>query len=67
LRLCVLVQQSELQVEQYCKTDDDTWLYRTYENPQATLRSPILNLEMTIQDIYEDVNFKPLPTDEHSK
>jgi len=62
-----LVQQSQLQVEQYCKTDDETWLYRAYENPQATLRSPILNLEMTIQDIYEDVNFKPLPTDEHSK
>jgi hypothetical protein len=52
-----LVDQYQIQIEQYYKTDDDTWLYRAYENPQATLRSPILNLETTIQDIYEDVVF----------
>jgi Uma2 family endonuclease len=52
-----LVDQYQTQIEQYYKTDDDTWLYRAYENPQATLRSPSLNLEMTIQDIYEDVDF----------
>ena len=52
-----LVEQSQLQVEQYCKTDDLDWIYRAHEDPQATLRSPILNVEMTIQDIYEDVTF----------
>ncbi|MFM8294963.1 MAG: Uma2 family endonuclease [Microcystaceae cyanobacterium] len=52
-----LVEQSQLQVEQYCKTDDETWLYRAYDNSQATLRSPILNVETIIQDIYEDVDF----------
>ena len=52
-----LVEQSQLQIEQYCKTDARDWLYRVYEDPQATLRSPILNVETTIQDIYEDVVF----------
>ena len=52
-----LVDQYQIQIEQYYKTDDYTWLYRAYEAPQATLRSPILNVETTIQDIYEDVIF----------
>ncbi len=52
-----LVDQYQIQIEQYYKTDDDTWLYRAYENPEATLRSPILEIETTIQAIYEDVVF----------
>ncbi|MFM7437038.1 MAG: Uma2 family endonuclease, partial [Snowella sp.] len=54
-----LVEQSQLQVEQYCKTDNNAWLYRAYEDPKATLRSPMLNVETAIQDIYEDVIFLP--------
>ena len=33
-----LVEQSQLQVEQYCKTDTSTWLYRAYEALQTILR-----------------------------
>lgn len=52
-----LVEQSQIQVEQYCKTDDHQWLYRPYNNPETVLQSPTLNLEMTLKDIYEDVDF----------
>ncbi len=52
-----LVDQYQIQIEQYYKTDEHTWLYRVYEDPQAILISPVLNVETTIQDIYEDVIF----------
>jgi Uma2 family endonuclease len=52
-----LVEQSQLQVEQYCRSDDNTWLYRAYEDPQAIIRSPLLNVETTMEEIYEDVEF----------
>lgn len=52
-----LVEQSQIQVEQYCKTDDHHWLYRVYDDPEAMIQSSTLKLEVTIQDIYENVNF----------
>ncbi|MGL5033456.1 MAG: Uma2 family endonuclease [Microcystaceae cyanobacterium] len=50
-----LVDQYQIQVDQYYKTDENTWLYRTYENLQDIMRSPTLNLEIESQTIYEDV------------
>ena len=52
-----LVARYQIQIEQYYKTDDDAWLYRAYENPQAIIRVPLLNMKTAIQDIYEDVIF----------
>ncbi|MEB3227433.1 MAG: Uma2 family endonuclease, partial [Synechocystis sp.] len=52
-----LVDQYQMQIDQYCKTDDDTWLYRSYEDPQAIITSPTLGLEMAIAVAYEDVAF----------
>lgn len=52
-----LVDQYQMQIDQYCKTDDDTWLYRSYEDPQAIITSPTLGLEMAIAVAYEDVVF----------
>ncbi|MEB3190255.1 MAG: Uma2 family endonuclease [Snowella sp.] len=50
-----LIDQYQIQVDQYYKTDETAWLYRTYENLEDTMRSPTLDLEMAIQTIYEDV------------
>ncbi len=52
-----LVEQCQLQVEQYCKTDNDNWLYRVYESPEAVIQSPTLQIATVAQDIYEDVDF----------
>lgn len=52
-----LVDQYQMQIDQYCKTDDDTWLYRSYEDPQAIITSPTLGLDMAIAVAYEDVVF----------
>ena len=52
-----LVDQYQRQIDQYCKTDDDTWLYRSYGDAQAVMSSPTLGLEMAIAVAYEDVEF----------
>lgn len=46
-----------MQVEQYYKSNDNTWLDLAYEDPQAIIRSPFLNVETTMEEIYEDVEF----------
>jgi Uma2 family endonuclease len=48
-----LVDQYQMQVEQYCKTDNHYWLYRTYEKVEDLIQSPTLELEMALKDIYE--------------
>lgn len=50
-----LVDQYEIQIEQYCKTDGNSWLYRSYD--ESIFSSPTLNLETEINTIYEDINF----------
>jgi len=54
-----LVDQYQMQIDQYCKTDDNTWLYRCYDLPESVLISPTLGLEIAIAVAYEDVEFEP--------
>lgn len=52
-----LVAQSQRQVEQYCKNEDNSWLYHVYEGPEGLIQSPTLQNKMEMRDIYEDVEF----------
>jgi Uma2 family endonuclease len=53
----VLIDQYGIEMEQYTKTSKDTWLFRAYELDAERILLASVDLEMTIQDIYEGVEF----------
>ena len=53
----VLIDQYGIEMEQYTKTSKDTWLFRAYESDAEKILLASVDLEMTIQDIYEGVEF----------
>jgi Uma2 family endonuclease len=53
----VLIDQYEFLVEQYTKTDDNTWLFRAYEADDQSVLLNSMNLEIAFDDIYEKVDF----------
>ncbi|RKZ46115.1 MAG: Uma2 family endonuclease [Candidatus Parabeggiatoa sp. nov. 3] len=54
----VLVSQSDVYVEQFSKTPDNHWLWRTYEADEETLELKSFPFEMSLKDIYEQVDFE---------
>ena len=54
----VLINQYEIGIEQYTKMEDDaSWIFRAYESDAEKIVFASINLEMTVEDIYENVNF----------
>ncbi|OLP19252.1 hypothetical protein BST81_05685 [Leptolyngbya sp. 'hensonii'] len=53
----VLINQYEIGIEHYTKVEGNSWLFRAYEADTETMLFASLNLEMTVLDIYENVNF----------
>jgi Uma2 family endonuclease len=53
----VLINQYEVQVEQYTKTGEGEWLFREYENQDTSINFSSVGLEMPICNIYEGVDF----------
>lgn len=56
----VLINQYELQIEQFTKTDAG-WLLRDYEADSETLRFTSVEVEINLADLYEGVVFEPQP------
>jgi Uma2 family endonuclease len=54
----VLINQYEMAIEQYIKTEEDSWLFRAYESDAKKIGFASLDLEMTMTDIYENVDFQ---------
>jgi Uma2 family endonuclease len=54
----VLIDQYGIAIEQYTKTDKDTWLFQAYESDAEKIILASINIEMTVADIYEGVEFK---------
>lgn len=54
----VLIDQYGIAVEQYTKTDKDTWLFRAYESDAEKIVLASVDVEIAIADIYEGVDFK---------
>lgn len=52
----VLIDQYEVGIEQYTKAKNNSWLFRAYEADTEKIFLPSVNLEITISDIYENVN-----------
>jgi Uma2 family endonuclease len=57
LQAYVLVTQQRKLVEIYRRLPDGTWRYETLEE-RGTLELPCINLTMTLEEVYEDVEFQ---------
>jgi Uma2 family endonuclease len=53
----VLVNQYEIAIEHYTKTERDAGLFRAYEADAETIIFDSINVEITLEDIYEKVDF----------
>ena len=53
----VLINQYRTEIEHYTKADGNSWLFRAYESRKDKIIFASINIEMTIEDIYEDVEF----------
>jgi Uma2 family endonuclease len=53
----VLIDQYGIAIEQYAKTDKDTWLFRAYESDAEKILLASVDVEMTTAEIYEGVEF----------
>ena len=56
----VLINQYELEIQQYIKTDDNLWIYRVYESIEDTVKFALIDVEVTVAEIYEGVTFEEI-------
>ena len=53
----LLVNQYKPMVDQYVRTDKNEWLMRSHEGLEAILGLETIDVELSAEDIYEDVVF----------
>ena len=53
----VLVEQNQYQVMQYSKTNEGEWMFREYKSENDLVKLQHLDLEISLIDLYQDVNF----------
>lgn len=53
----VLVAQDRPYVEHYQRHDEEIWLFRAFEGPDAVLALPILDCTLALRDVYDKVEF----------
>ncbi len=53
----VLINQYKTEIEHYTKAEGNSWLFRAYESSTKKIVFSSINQEMTIEDIYENVEF----------
>jgi Uma2 family endonuclease len=56
----VLINQYELEIQQYTKSDGDFWIYRVYESTEDIVKFGSIEVEMTVAEIYEGVSFEEI-------
>jgi Uma2 family endonuclease len=55
----VLVAQRKAYVESYLRQSDGTWSLATYEGVENVMRLRSLNIEISLRDVYDGVEFRP--------
>ncbi|MCL1470372.1 Uma2 family endonuclease [Argonema antarcticum] len=63
----ILIDQTKIQIEQYSKTANKRWLYREYDEEDMALVFNCLELEVSLSDIYEKVNFEDIESEENGE
>lgn len=58
LREYILIAQSEMQVEQFSKTDDNKWILSEYEGENSLLALTSVSFQIALPDIYDKVEFE---------
>ncbi|MEL6939477.1 MAG: Uma2 family endonuclease [Cyanobacteria bacterium J06598_1] len=53
----VLIDQYAIGIEQYTKAEDNAWLFRSYDAKAKEIKFSSVDVEMPIEDIYENVRF----------
>ena len=53
----LLIEQSGYYIEQFCKQNKGEWLFKTYEAEDDMLKFYSVNFQISLQDIYQRVNF----------
>ncbi|GAP96284.1 Uma2 family endonuclease [Leptolyngbya sp. NIES-2104] len=53
----VLVNQYLVEVQQYTKTDQGFWIYRSYESIEELLKFGTIEAELNLTEIYEGISF----------
>ncbi|MBE9028167.1 Uma2 family endonuclease [filamentous cyanobacterium LEGE 11480] len=53
----LLIDQYSLHVEQYTKTADNRWIFSEYDGMEASLRLESIGCEITLFDLYSDIEF----------
>ncbi|HAX77774.1 MAG TPA: hypothetical protein DCY88_18530 [Cyanobacteria bacterium UBA11372] len=59
LREYIIIAQSEMQVEQFSKTDDNKWILSEYEGENAILTLTSVPFQIALFGIYDKVEFEP--------
>ncbi|KAM3103163.1 Uma2 family endonuclease [Phormidesmis sp. 146-12] len=54
----VLINQYALEVQQYTKSDHNSWIYRVYELPEEVVKFTSVEIAMTVAEIYEGISFQ---------
>ena len=54
----VLINQYELEIQQYTKSDGGFWIYRVSESTEDVVKLGSIDVEMTVTEIYEGVSFE---------
>ncbi|MEM7713954.1 MAG: Uma2 family endonuclease [Cyanobacteria bacterium P01_A01_bin.68] len=54
----ILIDQYKIQVEQYFKTGKNSWSFSEYYDVNETLSLNSINFEITLEDIYDKVEFE---------
>ena len=53
----VLIDQYTVGIEHYTKVEGDAWLFRSYDFETEKIVFASVNIEMSVEDIYDNVNF----------
>nr|MBA2747430.1 Uma2 family endonuclease [Tatlockia sp.] len=53
----ILINQYKIEIEHYTKAQENSWLFRAYEASTDKIVFTSINLEVTLEDIYENVEF----------
>lgn len=53
----ILIDQYRMHVEQYCKTDNNKWIFSEYEDGDVMLSLASFSFQIVLADIYDNVDF----------
>jgi len=53
----ILINQYQYHVMQYVKTDDSKWIFTELQSESDILTLETINFQITLSDLYEQVNF----------